>query len=249
MTKILIFLFITSFNFAYSHDHIPKTKTNFSGHDSFIRLFKTTGNVTFKFDYENGRRYDEHKSSKLEFGAYYRIARSQQIGAFVGELNGQRHTNDWAVKDGEWSWQDTSDRVERFMNLVYIGRYRFSQLDPTLYTLKATYAVNSFNDQNTIIVEPGFHFFNLEKNIPTWSLKASIPFYYAINFDRKELYKKGFYINFLKHFGKNFAIGLNFKYLNETWDLSEDFIKDSPGEKYIAQDVSQTVGLSLICNL
>lgn len=248
MTKILLLLIPFTFNLAFCAER-PQSKTNFSGHDSFVRLFKETSLLVYKFDYENGHRYKEHKSSKLEFGAYYRLTKSQQIGAFFGELNGQRHTDDWVKKSGEWKWQNTSDRVERFMNLVYVGRYRFSYLDPTLYTFKATYSVNSFNDQNSVILEPGFHFFNLEKQEPTWSLKASIPFYYAINFDGEELYKKGFYINFLKHFGRNFAIGLNFKYLNETWAISKEFLNESPNVEYTAQDVSQTVGLSLICNL
>jgi hypothetical protein len=248
MTKILLIILLT-INLSHSGDNIPKNKTNFSGHDSFIRLFKKTKLLTFKFDYQNGRRYKEHKSSNLEFGAYYKFSKSQQLGVFFGESNGKRHSNDWTSTNGIWHWRDTSERVERIMNLVYVGKYRFSVLDPTLYILKSSYIINDFNSNNTIIIEPGFHYFSLENQVPVWSLKASFPLYFAINFDKKEMYKKGLYLNLLKHFDKNFAIGINFKYLNEEWDIGEEYKKANPNKEYSSQDISQTIGISLICNL
>lgn len=252
MIKFLLLLVATvqfSSVIALAHDHVPKKKTNFAGHDSFIRLFKKTSLLTYKFQYENGRRYKEHHSSSLEFGAYYKFSRSQKIGLFLGELNGQRHSDDWIIHDGHWEWKDTAERVERFSKLVYIGKYRFSDLDPTLYVLKASYRINDYNGNNTFILEPGFHYFMLEKSMPVWSLKTSIPLYFSMNYDREDMYKKGLYINLMKHFDKNFALGITFKYLNETWAESKEFNSSYPTEKYEVQDISQTIGLSLIANL
>lgn len=248
MIKLFFLTFIIITN-IYAHDHKPSNKTNFSGHDSFIRLFKKTKLLTYKFEYENGRRYKEHKSSSLEFGAYYKMTKAQKIGVFIGEFNGKRHSDDWIVNNGDWHWKDTGERVERFMKLVYIGKYRFSKLDPTLYILKTSYIVNDYNANNTVVLEPGFHYFQLESSVPIWSLKTSIPLYFSVNYDSKDLYKKGLYVSLLKHLDKNFAIGLNFKHLTESWVESTDFLKLTPSDAYSSKDVSQTIGLSIIANL
>lgn len=242
MRKLLLsFLFFSSPLFA---DHVPEGES-FNLKGIHFKTFIKQTNLTHKIFIESIEDYHQEKASKAGYSSSYKISQGHKITTSLFYQSGFRHNDDWIFKSDEWSWEKTSQRFEPVFQLGYKLKTIPSPFIPITLDFHSFLRKNFFNQQESLIIKPGFSYFKLQSGIPKFSIHPSIVYYYPVNFHETKEYKKGYYILSLYHVNASYQIGFKFESLIEQWSTSRDF-KKIRNSSYIKED--QTNRILLIIN-
>lgn len=231
---------------AYSFENTPKREEQVSELSLIARIFKSFPSYKIMGEYESGHLYQNKDYRLIKTGAYFLNKNAQQWGAFISNVEGLRHDDDWILKNGKWRWRDTSSRNETIANLSYSKRFRASIFSDIVYEIRSDFQYNFFNDQQVVILKPSVFYFFLKNGVPLWSLNFSPLGYFPLNFSNYSLYKYGIYSSFLYHYKKSIILGISHKYRIERWSESKDFRITNMGKSYIAKNIVNHLSLSLI---
>lgn len=244
MNKLILFpLLLFSFS-TFGSNHLPGgEKFNLLG--AQYKAFIKQKDITHKLSFEGRQDYHQENSTSISYSTSYKFSPTHRITSDIFYQSGLRHNDDWTFKNNEWIWNSTATRYEPLVQIGYKLKAIPSPFLPITLDFQSHLKKNFFNQQESIILKPGFSYFKLENGLPAYSLHPSFIYYYPLNFHETKEYKKGFYIVGLYHLNKSFQLGVKFESLIEQWSTSKDF-KDRRSETYIKED--QTNRLKILLN-
>lgn len=236
MIKQLI-LIGSLFILPISQAHHDPSGESFSSNSVHIRFFKKLNPYTGMLEIASGNNYDQQTSQLIKVGGYKQFLDGQKLGIFTSLQTGLRHSDDWVKPNNSyWKWQNTSDRSEVIIHLNFEQKFVPYFDQPLVIGLKGEYQQNTFNQNQTFLIKPNLSYFFLDKGAPFLSIHLSTPQYFALNFEKKSLYKSGLYLGLLYHVEPTLQFGLNLETYRETWTDSTDYSSKFPSGSYETSD-------------
>lgn len=223
---------------------VPSNSSGFEPEIS-LRLFYQKKRLNALFENEMrlqtlGRRYHSHR-----LGAYYRLLENLKFG-FFGQVDyGVLHDDDWLTPD----WRETNGRAEWSLITDLTPRWKIQE--HSVLELKTRFVHNTFNDQNTLRLRPGYshYFFETREHRDhlLWTLFAQMEFYLPLNYSREwGLYEFWLYLGALRHLDERMQVGVHAAFRQSRWYESQSFQQLFVGETYSKRDTGFILGLDFI---
>jgi hypothetical protein len=184
----------------------------------------------------------------LTAGSYFRVHRNLKLGAFYRLQTGALHDDDWGMQAGTWGWADTRDRMEHLLILDASPRFLLDFLPGRnwVFMLKGRYELNSFDLQQTLLVQPGLTYFWMRNREPVLNISLNYGLYFPLNFGDTLIYEHAPYLELLYHLSPTVKLELTGTYRLRTWSTSEDFLSEFDGATYSARSGSFVLGFGAV---
>ncbi len=249
MIKLILLTLCLGSLTTLAQDNEPSKRSHaiYSGKLTILKSLNLdqTHRLKLKLAIEAGSTYTNSDHTSILAGTYYTLPYKQRLGVFISSHTGTRHNDDWNIKQGNWSWKDTSKRSETILHLTHTIKKRLSSL-PLIYELASEIQHNTFNEQNSLLLGPSIHYFHLEDGLPHLSTRVKLPVYFALNFGEEKIYKYGIYLAEIYHYTKKVSIALNYEFLVERWSTSDDFDRLNPNESYMSEEETNKFSVEII---
>lgn len=115
---------------AQDNEPSKRSHASYSGKLTILKSanFNKAHRFKLKLAIQAGTAYTYSDYTRILAGSYYLLPYKQRLGLFISNQNGTRHNDDWNIKQGNWSWKDTSKRSETILHLTHTIKKRLNSL-------------------------------------------------------------------------------------------------------------------------
>lgn len=232
--KFVVFLFATNLYAGPIPQNTKSFNKEITGH--LFKRFNKKHSTVLAVNLSSNETLDDQK--RFEFGYRYKVNLNLTYGFHLARRYGLRHNEDWNLKNGPWSWENTSSRGETFLMPFIQYRKILNEEGNQVLKLRASYWHNTFNKQEELVFKLGLLSFlhpkvgllnQIEVNIPT-------------NYNRSPISEAWVYSGVLYNINKNWSLGPQLTYGIQYWNESL-FFKGRVGQDYKSSNKVFRVGL------
>jgi len=244
-STVLTICFLLLATGVWGGHHTPEDEGIGPDYQARIALLTDLGDWNTHFDIE-GRMEDagrEFRYRSMTAGAFWRAHRNLKVGALYRLQAGARHDDDWLALDGnDWAWKDSRERYEHLFMLDATPRFLLGRSG--VAAAKLRYEYNMTNNQQIILLRPGYTWFHMVDREPRWNLSLNYALYFSLNFGDSVLYESGPYLSWLYHLSDLIKVEVRGDYITRTWSSSEDSI--AAGDTYLMEDRRIVLGVGIL---
>jgi hypothetical protein len=162
--------------------------------------------------------------SETSLGLRRRLHTNYQVGFHGGVVSGERRNDDW-VKKETWAWKDEAGSFEPVLNLEWRARYALKniKLEQATLTVDLELTRRFKSKQNSLKWGLSPAYFFMSDFIPKYTFLLNYYQYHSLNFARKSVYQKNYYISFLKQHNSSLSYGPSIGERVFIWTESPEF--------------------------
>jgi len=239
LNTIKFFFLFISFS-LYAQDNIPQNN-NFNGvNANSYTLVSQYKRLNYSFTHLLIANWDKRAWEQNFINLRYKLTSSFQFGLSHGQQRGDRSNQDW-FKDnlGNWSWKDTTHRVENLSDLVF--NYK-TLIKSFIFEWRNTYRYNHHFETARLVSRIGLNFYSLQ-----CAIKCNLLLSYEehVPLNDNEAAESWTYATLLFHLNKNLILGPRVTYFSKRWESTDEFT-DTTDRNYKKSDELKMYGVHII---
>ena len=247
MIRFFLFLLLITLSPLGNAQSTPEHTEGDYNVQGSLRYFIKKNKWTGMFEYDHKAYHEDIRTNGVKVGGRYRFLPTTKLGIFLKRIYGERHDDDWVLRNSTWQWQDSLDRGETILSIEYSYRRYLDWVIEHNWTggIRVTYEYNFFNQKRTLILKPEVNYYIFEEGKPLYNffLQTAPEISESMSISRISSS-----LGCLYYVDHQFQIGGYLSAGWSNWNTSSEYIQQFPGTEYHKQLTSMSMGLMLTIN-